>query len=293
MPQRTVLAKIKSTLPTLAPKEEALARYILQEPRKASRSTISELATHVGMSEASVTKFTKKLGYKGFRSFRTDLLAEESDPSAPMRSKIKPEDDAITIARGVFASSMRSLSDTLEMIDPQDLARAIDMLLHAHSISFFGCGGSNIVAFDAYHKFLRSPIPCQHTIDQDVQLMHAALLGKKDVAVVFTHSGISTRAIDIAHIAKMSGAKIIAITSFTGQPISREADITFISASEESGFRSESLSTRVAQLAIIDTLFAAVMFQKKGVSTTLAKLHKAIDLTKMDHGTTSWYESTD
>lgn len=283
MAHKLVLAQIKTSIPTLSSKEQIIARYILENPREASRCTIRELSAKLNMADSTIFKFCTKFGYTGFRSFRNDLLAEEFDPQISVHEKISPDDTSYSIAQKVFQSSIQSLNDTLLMIEEKELDRAVNLLIDAQSISFYGSGGSNIVAFDAYQKFLRSPIPCWHSVDQDIQLMQAAQLTEKDAAIIVSHSGLTKHSLDVASVLKQAGCKIIVLTSYRDQPLSEQADVTLISASEETGYRSESLSTRIAQLALIDVLFTAVMFNKSNVSESLYKMRSAINLTKLEN----------
>ena len=128
---------------------------------------------------------------------------------------------------------------------------------------------------------MRSPIPCQHGIDFHIQLMQASLLSENDCALITTHTGLTKETLQIAETAKANHAKIIAITSYPLSPLAKIADVVFISVAEETGYRSESLSSRIAQLAIIDSLFTIVMFQdEKAAKKTLHRIRSAINETK-------------
>ena len=151
-----------------------------------------------------------------------------------------------------------SLEDTAKLFDADDLDKAVQLLLDARRVSFYGSGESNAVAYDAYQKFLRSPIEVQFAADYHVQLMQASLLGKEDCIFAITHTGLSEGIINIARIAKDAGAKVIAVASYPSKYLEQYADVILLSASEETGYRSESLSSRIAQLALIDSLYTTV-----------------------------------
>ena len=282
MAHRTVLIKIKSLLPSLSTKEQAIGEFILEDPKRASRMTIVEISNELGVAESTVFKFTKRLGYKGFRDFRTDLLAEEYDPSISINESVSEDDSPLDVARKVFRSSAKSMEDTLALLSENDLGRALDLLASARRIAFFGCGESGILAQDAYHKLVRTSITCLLTVDSHMQLTQASLLGDGDVALVFTHSGLTREMIEVARLASEGGARVIVITSYPSKQISRHADVVFVSASEETAYRSESLASRYAQLAIIDSLYTALMFTVEGGAEALHRMRTAINLTKED-----------
>lgn len=282
MARNAVLLKIKSLMPSLSAKEKRVADFILSDPKSVSRMTIVEISSSLGIADSTVFKFTKKLGYRGYRDFRNNLLAEEFDPQISIHENVTPDDEPLAVAKKVFNSSAKSLTDTLAMLNEEDLEAALQLLMEASRISFYGCGESAVIALDAYQKFLRSPKICHCMMDSHMQIMQASLLKPGDVAIVISHTGVTHEMCVVAQLAKQCGAKVIAITSYPSQKISSFADITLVSTSEETGYRSESLACRYAQLAIIDSLYTAMMFRLPGTSESLRKIRDAITLVKED-----------
>lgn len=280
MAHNTVLLKMKALAPSFSEKELKIADFILADPRNASRMTINEMATELGVADSTVFKFTRKLGFKGFRDFRTGLLSEEFDPQVSIHENVTDNDDALTVANKVIHSSAKSLTDTLALLSAKDLERGVQMLTAAKRLSFYGCGESFVIALDAYQKFLRSPIPVLCVNDTHMQVMQASQLDKGDVAFVITHTGLTKEMYVVARVAHDAGAKVILVTSYPSQRISEYADLVFTSTSEEIGYRPESLSCRYAQLAIIDSLYTATMFRLEGASDSLRKIRSAIDQIK-------------
>lgn len=245
--------------------------------------TISEMSSTLDIADSTVFKFTRSLGYNGFRDFRNNLLSEEFDPEISIHENVRPNDSSLDIAKKVFHSSATSLSDTLAMIREDDLEKALQFLTSARIVSFYGCGESAVVALDAYQKFLRSPISCHFIMDSHMQLMHASLTQPEDCAFVVTHTGVTKEMLAIARMVKSAGGKVIVITSYPNAKISEYADVTFVSTSEETGYRSESLSSRYPQLAIIDSLYTTLMFRNPNASESLSRIRTIISTTKEDH----------
>lgn len=275
--------KIKTNQRNFTKKEKIIADYVLSNPKEASKMTINEIASELGFADSTIFQFTRKLGYKSFRDFRNDLLFEEYDPEISVHENIKADDSCLDIALKVFESSIKSLNDTKSLLNDKSLKKAGNILLNSNSVSFFGIGGSNVVCFDAYHKFLRSPLHVQYSMDYHIQLMQASLLNENDCAILVTHTGLTKETIKIAEAVKKNKAKTIVITSYPSQELKKLSDIMFISISEETGYRSESLSSRISQLAIIDSLFTIVMFNnEKAANETLYKIRNIINTTKKD-----------
>lgn len=283
MKRDSLKIKIKTNLRNFTKKESAIADYVLSNTKQVSKMTISEIAKELGFADSTIFQFTRKLGYKSFRDFRNDLLFEEYDPEISIHENIKPNDMPLLMAQKVFESSSKSLNDTYSIINEKDLTKAATLLLNSKLVSFFGLGGSNVVAYDAYHKFLRSPLKVQYSEDYHIQLMQASLLNKNDTALLITHTGLTKEILKIGNIARSNGANVITITSYVSNEIAKLSDVIFTSVSEETGYRSESLSSRIAQLAIIDSLFTIVMFNDEKKSTkSLYKIRNVINTTKND-----------
>lgn len=281
--KRSVLkAKIKSMSPAFSDTEKRIAEFITTHMHKSSFMTIHELSEKLGVADSTIFKFTRKLGYRGFRDFRNDLLSDQYDPQISVHENITSHDSLETIASKIFSSTVSSLDDTVKLLKEEDLERAVGIIQRANTLSFFGCGGSNIVAFDAYHKFLRSPVRCQYAADEHIQMIQASLLTDKDAAIVVSHSGLSRTTIQIADVLRENHVPIIFLSSYLNTYITKIANVTLISSSEETGYRAESLSSRIAQLVILDTLFCALMFRSDEARVVLHKVRSAVSKTKIE-----------
>ena len=264
--------QIKSMYKHFSPKEQAIADYILENPNKVSHSSISDLSAELGIADSTFFQFTKTLG------FNMALLKQENDLTAvTIHENVQKDDSELTMAQKVFDSNMTTLTDTKKLLKEEDLKKAVKMISESRRLYFFGVGGSEIVATDAYHKFLRSPISVGHSTDYHIQLMEASLLTDEDCALFISHSGKSKETIHMAEAVKKAGTKVIIITSQANSPLAKLGDVVFISISEEIEFRSEALASRIAQLSIIDSLYVILMFyNSKNAQETISKVRKVI-----------------
>lgn len=240
--------------------EHKLIDYILSNPSHASESTIQDMAAASNVSTATISRFVKKIGFSSFRDFSLSLAAVQANKNESQEffGEINEGDDFQTIANKVFSGAQNALSATLSQLKIEDLQTAVDWLIHARKVAFFGIGGSSIVAFNAYHKFLRTSLDVIGHPDYDIQLMEAVKMNSADVAFVISHSGRNSDTYLIEKRLKENKVKVIAITSFLSSPIAKNADLVLQSLAEEVNFRSESMSSLIAQLTIIDTLFTLV-----------------------------------
>jgi RpiR family transcriptional regulator, carbohydrate utilization regulator len=276
------LAGIRSHYPRLSDKEKKIADFILKQPETIVHQTISQVADHLDIADATVSRFCKRIGYKGYQALKIALAPEIMAPNDMLHEEITDNDDAKMVAEKIFQSNIRTLENTLQVLDENELEQAAALLLSARRAEFYGFGGSNMVAMDAYHKFVRSGVPAFAFPDAHLQLMSASQLSNEDVAFIFSHSGASKDAYQLLQTLKKSGAKTIAITGFPKSPIGQQVDVALHTSSEETAYRSEALASRIAQLSIIDALYVTViMRQKDKAQASVEKVRNAIAATKM------------
>ncbi|MDQ0198028.1 MurR/RpiR family transcriptional regulator [Neobacillus ginsengisoli] len=276
------LGKIRSYYARFSEKEKKIANYILDTPDKIIHSTINEVAEDLNVADATVFRFCKRIGFKGYQAMKIALASEIITPIKQIHEEITEQDNEKTISEKVFKSNIRTLENTLQIIESDSIQKAVELLHHAERVEFYGTGGSAVIAMDAYHKFIRTGIKAFAFLDSHFQLMSASQLTKNDVAVIISHSGANKDTIDILNTANENGAKTIGITSFPKSPISQNVDVALYTSSDETEYRSEALASRIAQLSLIDALYVNLMIlNKEKAKTALDKIRGAISDTRM------------
>lgn len=241
--------------------ERKIALYIKENMDKALHCTLLELAEQIGVSDASVVRFCKSIGYKGFQEFKICAAMELIPSGQQYHPKLQRDDGPEQICQKIFSTEITALQRTLQALDMETIGRVGQVLSRAVRISFAGTGASMMVCKDAHHKFLQVGIHVSAAEDKDVQLMEAALLHPGDVLFAVSHSGNNLHVLHAAELGKSCGAAVVALTSPGKNKLAQIADYTITTVSEETIFRSEAASTRLAQLAVIDSLIAIVAFQ--------------------------------
>jgi len=254
----TILLRIKRIMPSLSPKQSQIAQYIINNDNENMYLSITDLSNLLGVSEASIVRFCKILGYSGYQQFKLSLAQESTVSVSGIHSEITREDNLETIVRKVFNTNNKVLTETLDCLDLKELDKAIIAIEKARRIEFYGVGDSAWIAADARHKLMKLGTICIAEPDLHTQTMSASLLSKKDVAVGISHSGRTKDTIRILEIAKEHGATTICITNYSQPPIIRYADIKLLTASYETTFHSEAMASRIAQLSIIDCLYTGL-----------------------------------
>ncbi|MGG1676005.1 MurR/RpiR family transcriptional regulator [Neobacillus sp. NRS-1170] len=276
------LGKIRSYYARFSDKEKKIANYILDNPDKIIHCTINEVAEDLNVADATVFRFCKRIGYKGYQALKIALASEIITPIQQIHEKISEHDSEKTISEKVFQSNIRTLENTLQIMDSDSIQKAVKLLHTAEKVEFYGTGGSALIAMDAFHKFIRTGVKAFAFLDSHFQLMSASQLTKNDVAVVISHSGTNKDTTNILNTAIESGAKTIGITSFPKSPISQNVDVALYTSSDETEYRSEALASRIAQLSLIDALYVNLMIlNKERAKTAIEKIRGAISDTRI------------
>ncbi|PYZ92188.1 RpiR family transcriptional regulator [Salipaludibacillus keqinensis] len=274
--------RIKASYSSFREKEKKIADYILEHPEKIIHSTISQVAENLHVAEATVFRFCKRIGFKGYQAMKIALASELVTGVKDIHETIQEGDDEKQIAEKVFKSNIRTLEDTLSVIDSENFKQAVQILLKAKRIEFYGNGGSGVIAMDAHHKFMRTGIPTIAYSDSHFQVMSASQLTESDAVILISHSGTNRDILQAHEVAKEQNVKTIGITTLAKSPLSDRVDVPLYTVSQETDYRSEALSSRLAQLSIIDALYVNVSIGRKELmQQSVKKMRKAISSKRM------------
>ena len=261
-PDIGILVTIRSMLPNLAPVERRVALAVLDDPQGVAWRSISELARACGTSATSVVRFCRAIGLRGYPDLRLALAgaAARDDVTAVTAAShdIGPEDDAAAITAKIAYADARAVTDTAGHLDIATLVQVTEALAKADRIDIYGVGASGYVALDLQMKLQRIGRPAFAWPDPHMAATSAALRGRGDVAVGLSHTGTTVDTIDALTEARAHGATTVAITNFPWSPITEVADYVLLTAARETAFRSGAMTSRIAQLTVVDCLFVTL-----------------------------------
>jgi DNA-binding MurR/RpiR family transcriptional regulator len=254
------LIRISEIIDNLSPSERKIAEYVLKNSKEISSLSIRELSENSGSSKTSVVRLCKMLGYSGYKDFRI-MIARDTvniNTEDEMYTDIKPKDGLSTIIPNISYNNKKAIDNTMKVLSYESVQAAVNVIIKANKLDFYGVGASYIIALDAYQKFTRIDKNVRISQDPHMQVQFASTLKKGDVAVAISYSGETKDTFDSIRIAKEAGAITICITKFGNSTISDFCDIKLFVSSPEITFRSGATSSRIAQLNIIDILFTGV-----------------------------------
>ena len=252
-----MIAEINRVLPNLSPSEMRVAKWIVAHPKEAAQATLAHVADECGTSEPTVIRFCRHIGLKGFRELGIRLTEALSNPTSYVHRDVHPDDTSSDAVIKVMDASIKSLIDMKLRLSDMPVDDAASALAKARQIAFAGLGASGHVAGDACHKFFRLGIPCSTLTDTPMILQFAAIAEPDDVLVLLSHTGRWPEFARAARMATARGATVIAITN-SESDLAREASILFPAQVIEDTSVFTPMSSRLAQLALLDAIHVAL-----------------------------------
>lgn len=252
-PHRDLLETIQERLPQMRKSERKVAHAVLADPDLAVNSTVAAVARLAGVSEPTVMRFCEAIGCDGFQDFKLGLARGRAF-AMHAHSVIGPEDGPREVTDKVFQYTLASLDRARRKLDPEHVARAIDILAEARKIDFFGFGASGIVALDAQQKFPLFGKPCIATIDSHQQYMTALTMEPGDVLVAISNTGETEAILQCVEAARLRGAKVIGITGQRSSSLARYCDAVLTVETHENTNVYTPTTSRLGALVIVDIL---------------------------------------
>lgn len=257
-PVENALARMRVAQGSMAKGARRIADYILARPEGIVRMSITELADAVGVSEGSIVNFCRGIGLSGFQHLKLSLAREIVEPVQFIHEDVARDDDMDMICRKVFHSGIQALRDSLSVLDPQSLARAVDTIRTAKRVEIYGIGSSAPMAEDTHYRMLRIGLDARVVTDSHVQAISASRCDPDVAVLTISHSGATHETVAATRLAKEAGARTIVITNFARSPIQAYADVVLFTMARETRFRTEAMTSRIAQLCVADALIAAL-----------------------------------
>lgn len=256
--RQSIFVRIGSEYYTFTASEKKLADYILSAQDGASRMSISELAEACGVADATVSRFCRRLGYKGYQDFKFAIrnASDNRMEANPLSGEIGSEDSLETISQKLLSANTAAMTQTLEVLDMEAVARAAKMLRNASSVLCMGQGGSMLIASEAAHLFSTVSGKFWPVSDSHMQAMSATMMRESDVILFFSYSGSTLAMLDTLKMAKDQGGKVILVTRFPNSPGASLADEVLQCGANENPLQSGSIPARIAQMYLMDILFS-------------------------------------
>lgn len=254
------LLRIQGVYDELKSAEKRVADCTLKNAESVVNMTIEELAVYSESSYATITRLCKKIGFSGFKEFKSslinDVIMQKGVDDYIYKKSITKDTSTSDIAENIYALASSVLDDGSKILDTAVIDDVVERILSSNSLCFVGSGASGISARYAYSKFFRIGIQCYSELDPTLYRMKISLMSEQDVLFVISSSGRTSNIIDAAKLAKTSGATVVSLTDFAISPLTKISDYNLHTTPRNVNlFMNIDMPLIVGQIAIIDILY--------------------------------------
>jgi len=249
-----IINEINSRYNQFTKVEKKVADYILQHQDKVVFMSITDLADACNVGDTSVFRFCKSVGVQGYQEFKMALSLSAGNEARKLNDTTEQNDFSVMTQR-VMNDNISSINQANSLLDREKFETAVNYLINAKNIYFFGVGLSGITAMDGLNKFLHITPNVHFITDTHMQTMLASMLTPEDVGVIISYSGSTKDIVKIANLAHEANSKIICITRFQKSPLTEFSNLTLLCGGDESPLEGGSISAKISQLYLIDLLY--------------------------------------
>lgn len=281
----SVLKVLSAQLDSMTQADRQIAQFIIDNPEKMLTLSSAALAEATGRSQSSVVKFSQKLGYGGYQQLKLAVnkakAMEWQTPGGVIHGTIEAADSYVTILQKLIGSKLLSMRETLAANNEKTIDSAHKALLGARKIQLAGVGASSLVAKDFSYKLLKLGRVALIDTDSHIQISNASALNETDVLLALSYSGRSMETLRIAEVAKQRGAKVISMTGLQPNPLLDLADIHLFTVADEERVRSSAITSRDAQLMLMDMLFILMVREQPDAHDFIHNSENAVTVLKV------------
>ncbi|CAH1678489.1 RpiR family transcriptional regulator [Hyphomicrobiales bacterium] len=271
-----VLERLTALRASLPPTAARIADVFLAHAAEVVHMSVTEVAERAGASEGSVISLCQHLGARGFQQVKIALARDLVQPVQFIHEDLSQTDATGTVIEKIFRSDLQALHDTMKVLDTGAMEAAVTAIRKARRVELYGIGSAAPIAEDANYRLLRIGVESKVVVDSHVQAISASLTGPDVATITISHSGSTHETVTATKLAREAGATTICITNFGKSPLLAHADIVLHTMARETQFRTEAMTSRIAQLAVIDALIACLSLAD--YDNALATISKTFDV---------------
>lgn len=280
---RNVMGVLCSSYDTFFDAEKKIADCILERKGDVIEMTVAELAQASKTSDATVSRFCRRCGFKGFHHLKINLareVAEERDKKIQVSNDIMRDDIAQSL-QNILANKVAELTQTVSMMVPEQIEKILQVIQNARMVQLAAVGNTIPVALDGSFKLNQIGIPAVSGTILETQMAYAFNLGEGDAIIVISNSGSSRRLLTLIEGVKENGATVISITNNPESPIAQASDYHITTATREKLLMGEFCFSRVSAIAVMEMLYLLLASSNRESYDTIRRHEIAISQDKI------------
>ncbi len=261
------LTMIEQRLPALRGASRKVAEAIVRDPWAILGMTIYDVAETAGVSLPSVTRFSRAVGYPGFRELVQGIAQSlgriETKDLDELEFPLNGSDGLPGIVGTVVRRQIDALQIAARTIDQDLLRDATDAVSAASRITIIGHGGAYVPALGMAIKLNWAGVAATASTP-DLFTNQIMAVTKDDVVIGVSHQGRTKEVIEMLRLARSFGATTISVTTVPSSPLGAVADIQLAVLTPEVARAGTFLIALDALMLLADVLGASVSDAKWG-----------------------------
>ena len=281
--EKSVLDIICASLDSFFESERKIGTYIIQHTAEVVDMTVGELAQACGVSDASVSRFCKKINMKGFHHLKITLAKEISEKGIEEEevSNHISVNDIEQSLKNILANKVTEITQSVSMMDAKQLSEILNKLNIARTVQFFAVGNTIPVAIDGAFKLNQIGIPAVSGTIWETQIGYTYNMTAEDVVIAISNSGESTAVLRALEAAKSAGATTLSITNSEKSSAAQLSDYHITTATREKLFLDGYCFSRVSATTVIEILYLFLTSMRKDAYKSIVRHEQAIAFTKL------------
>ncbi len=281
--EKSVLDIICASLDSFFESERKIGTYIIQHTAEVVDMTVGELAQACGVSDASVSRFCKKINMKGFHHLKITLAKEISEKGIEEEevSNHISVNDIEQSLKNILANKVTEITQTVSMMDAKQLSEILNKLNMARTVQFFAVGNTIPVAIDGAFKLNQIGIPAVSGTIWETQIGYTYNMTAEHVVIAISNSGESTAVLRALEAAKSAGATTLSITNSEKSSAAQLSDYHITTATREKLFLDGYCFSRVSATTVIEILYLFLTSMRKDAYKSIVRHEQAIAFTKL------------
>ena len=249
-----LLRELQSNIEYMSTVERKIAEKILSDPKKATLSSLAELADAADVSQGSIVNFANKFCGSGFSAMKLEIAASLTQSTSQPFSSIDCGDSLDKILQKTTQSIGHALENTSAINDSETLTSAAEMILKAKKVEIYGVFRSAVVATDLYYQVIQLGVPATFVSDVLTCALSASMLDEDSLVVAISGSGETQDVIDAVKLAKENNVSVICITAHKNSHLAKLSDVVLVAAPSGIALSANDNEIRLSQLAITDAI---------------------------------------
>jgi DNA-binding MurR/RpiR family transcriptional regulator len=250
--KKSVIETIKENYDQMFAAEKKVADFILQNPEKAVNANVSELANFSQVSDATIIRMCKHIGYQGYYQMRIFLSHDLGRKQADTGDM--SQEEATGTLKDLFSRIAGNVLGLLDHLNIENLQACADLINHCNIVHLVAVGNTSPLIMDLGFRLGRSGIHATYNTISEYFFNHINLAKEDDIVIAVSHSGTSKQVVQAMELAKEKKLKIIAITGAEYSPVSKLADYLLLSKENKPLFEDYGKNSHLNEMAVIDAL---------------------------------------